>query len=310
MPLLFASPKFSEHQTGKHPEQPARNDCLLSMLAESEQGDRWERASWQPATLEQVARNHSASYMEQLRKFGDAGGGQIEADTVISPHSFDTALLAAGAACSAVASVIEGDQPTALCLVRPPGHHAVPSGAMGFCLFNNVAVAAREAIEQHGLARVMVVDFDVHHGNGTQDSFYDSEQVAFVSIHRSPFYPGTGSKQETGTGAGLGYTLNLPTEFGTSREVYHDRFNSALEGMAARVKPELVLVSAGFDAHRADPIGSLGLEVEDFARLTESVCGIAREYAGGRLVSLLEGGYNLDVLPACVAEHMRVLCES
>ena len=310
MPLLYTSEAFSEHRTGRHPEQPARIGRILAMLAESPHMTRWERACWEPATLEQVARNHSKPYIEKLREYAAAGGGRIEADTVLSPRSYEIALLAAGAACTAVERVIAGTDSTALCLLRPPGHHALPTAAMGFCLLNNVAVAARAAIEQHGLNRVMIVDFDVHHGNGTQDSFYSDEQVAFLSIHRSPFYPGTGGADETGTGKGLGTTLNVPLPLGTSREEYHTRFEKALEQLAAKVRPELILVSAGFDAHRLDPVGSLGLEEPDFARLTTAVKQVAQQYAGGKLVSLLEGGYNLNVLPACVEQHLRVLGEA
>ena len=178
---------------------------------------------------------------------------------------------------------------------------------MGFCLFNHVAVAARAALAEHGLKRVLIVDFDVHHGNGTQDSFYDDEQVGFFSIHRYPFYPGSGAADETGAGPGLGYTCNVPVEFGTTRDAYHARYRAALEKFADKVKPELVLISAGFDAHRLDPIGSLGLEVEDFGVLTRVVLQIAKQHAQGRVVSLLEGGYNVDELPKCVAAHLDEL---
>ena len=178
---------------------------------------------------------------------------------------------------------------------------------MGFCLFNNIAVAARVALDEHALDRVLVVDWDVHHGNGTQDMFYADGRVGFLSIHRWPFYPGTGDSDETGTGAGLGATVNLPTKFGTSREAYIQKFSAELEKLAARVRPQLVLVSAGFDSHRADPIGSLGLEIEDFTALTQIVNDVAAVHAGGRIVSLLEGGYNPPVLADCVEAHLREL---
>jgi acetoin utilization deacetylase AcuC-like enzyme len=217
------------------------------------------------------------------------------------------ARLAAGAAVDAVRRVLAGEDRTALCLVRPPGHHALPDRAMGFCLFNNVAVAARAAIDEHGLERVLVVDWDVHHGNGTQDMFYTDGRVGFLSIHRWPFYPGTGAADETGSGAGLGTTLNLPIEFGTPRFRYRDSFRSALERLAARIQPQLVLVSAGFDAHREDPIGSLGLEAEDFAELTRQVQNVAAVHAAGRVISLLEGGYNVQRLAECVEAHLSGL---
>jgi acetoin utilization deacetylase AcuC-like enzyme len=176
---------------------------------------------------------------------------------------------------------------------------------MGFCLFNNVAVAARTAIRRFDLDHVLVVDWDVHHGNGTQAMFWDDPQVAFLSIHRWPFYPGTGRADETGTGRALGTKVNLPIEFGTPRDVYLDHFRTALERLASRIRPQLVLVSAGFDAHRDDPVGSLGLETEDFAELTGIVLDVADAYAGGRIASVLEGGYNTGVLAGCVALHLE-----
>jgi acetoin utilization deacetylase AcuC-like enzyme len=178
---------------------------------------------------------------------------------------------------------------------------------MGFCLYSNVAVAAAHARDVLGLDRVLVVDYDVHHGNGTQETFYDDETVGFLSVHRYPFYPGTGAADETGTGAGLGFTRNLPLPYGTSRQEFRAAFRSALEGLADAVRPELVILSAGFDAHAADPVGSLGLEVEDYETLTNDVLDVARTHAGGRLVSVLEGGYNLDVLPLCVSAHLKAL---
>jgi acetoin utilization deacetylase AcuC-like enzyme len=181
---------------------------------------------------------------------------------------------------------------------------------MGFCLINNVAVAARLAVEQNELDRVMVVDWDVHHGNGTQDIFYEDPRVAFFSIHRWPFYPGSGAADETGHGDGLGSTKNLPVTFGTRRREYLTHFSDALERFAARHKPQLLLVSAGFDSHAADPIGSLGLETEDFAELTQTVLNVARDYAGGRVVSVLEGGYNPPLLAECVKLHLENLFDS
>jgi acetoin utilization deacetylase AcuC-like enzyme len=231
----------------------------------------------------------------------------LEADTVLSAASFDVAKLAAGAVCDAIDRVVAGPDRQALCLLRPPGHHALRDQAMGFCLFNHVAVGARLAIEELKLNRVLIVDWDVHHGNGTQATFWEDPQVAFFSIHRWPFYPGTGDKDETGSGDGLGSTLNLPVEMGTPRKDYLQRFRSELEGFAARHRPELVLVSAGFDAHRDDPVGSLGLETEDYIPLTQTVLDIAHSHAGGRIVSLLEGGYNTGVLAGCVEVHLREL---
>ncbi len=181
---------------------------------------------------------------------------------------------------------------------------------MGFCLFNNVGIAAKHALSAHSLDRVMIVDWDVHHGNGTQDAFYRDEQVSFYSAHRHPFYPGTGTADETGAGPGLGTTCNLPLAFGIARDEYLKRFADALHDFARRMRPQLILLSAGFDSHRLDPIGSLGLETEDFGPLTDTVLELSREHCGGKLVSVLEGGYNVEVLGACVATHLQGLLAS
>jgi acetoin utilization deacetylase AcuC-like enzyme len=252
---------------------------------------------------------HEPGHIDRIAVLAARGGGHIDSDTLVSPASYDVAALAAGAACDATRRVLAGESQTALCLVRPPGHHAVAERAMGFCLFSNVAVAAAMARDELGLDRILIVDWDVHHGNGTQDIFYADGRVGFLSIHRWPFYPGTGDGEETGTGDGLGATINLPVAFGTPRPAYHERFASALHRLADRLKPELVLISAGFDAHRADPIGSLGLEVEDYAALTRVVRDVANTHADGRIVSVLEGGYNPPVLAECVEEHLRELMQ-
>ena len=217
------------------------------------------------------------------------------------------ALLAAGAGCDAVTKVVRGEARQALCLVRPPGHHALNHKALGFCLFNNIALGASLAVKQLGLDRVLIVDWDVHHGNGTQDAFYDNEQVGFLSIHRWPFYSGSGTTDETGTGPGLGTTLNMPIMFGTRPADYHKRFAAGLSEFAARIRPQLVLVSAGFDAHRLDPIGSLSLDSDDFITLTQTVQQVAAEHCQGKLVVVLEGGYNTTALAESVEHCLRTL---
>ena len=308
-PLLMTDGLFLEHRTGEHPESPERLRYLLEFLEQQPVSQRFGRGLFESAPSAQLELVHDPAYVEQVRRFAAGGGGCIEADTIVSPRSFEVACHAVGAALSAVDAVVAGLAPRAICLIRPPGHHALPHAAMGFCLFNNVALAAAYAIQKHGLNRVLIVDWDVHHGNGTQDAFYDSEAVYFLSIHRYPFYPGTGSAHETGTGAGLGTKFNLPVRFGTPRPTYLDMFQTTLEQAAARARPELVLISAGFDAHAADPIGSLGLETEDFEPLTKLVRQIADEYCQGRLVSLLEGGYNVQALAESVTCHMEALCQ-
>ncbi|HEX5444433.1 MAG TPA: histone deacetylase [Pirellulales bacterium] len=307
MTLLYYDPVFLQHGSQSHPERPLRLTTAIEHLERAGLVAQCTRPQWQAISPERLARAHDLDYAVEVQRFAQAGGGQIESDTVVSPASYDVALCAAGAACDAVDRVVRGEAKTALCLVRPPGHHALQASVMGFCLFNNIAIAARTAIAELGLDRVLVVDWDVHHGNGTQDAFWRDEQVGFLSIHRWPFYPGTGRASETGGGPGLGTTLNLPIEFGAARDKYLDSFRSGLENLAARIKPQLVLLSAGFDSHRTDPIGSLGLETEDFAPLTQAVLDVADAYAGGKLVSVLEGGYNPQALAESVEVHLDEL---
>jgi len=259
------------------------------------------------ASEDEIRPVHDPDYIHQVEHWANAGGGQVEVDTVMSCDSFEVARSAAGCAIDAVEQVIAGTYRRALCLIRPPGHHALYGAPMGFCLFNNVAVAARHSVERLGLSRVLVIDWDVHHGNGTQDAFYTDGKVYFFSAHRAPFYPGTGSADETGAGAGSGAIFNLPLRYGITRREYLERFHTMLESCARRAKPELILISAGFDAHRADPVGSLGLESEDFAELTRLVAGCADQFCGGKIVSLLEGGYNLHALAESVQAHAEEL---
>jgi acetoin utilization deacetylase AcuC-like enzyme len=307
MTLLYSSSRFLDHQTGGHPESPARLVAVTCHLAASELDRKCRRPLWKPVSAARLARVHSPKYTEKVRQFAAHGGGHIEADTVMGEESFGTALFAAGAVCDAVERTLAGEDRQAVCLVRPPGHHALPDAAMGFCLFNSVAIAARMATEELEVDRVLIVDWDVHHGNGTQKTFWEDPRVGFLSIHRWPFYPGTGRADETGSGRGLGTIRNLPVEMGIPRKDYLKLFTRELSDFAAVIKPQLVLVSAGFDSHSADPIGSLGLETEDFVDLTAAVCQIAATHAGGRVVSVLEGGYNPPILAECVEAHLREL---
>lgn len=307
MTLLYMDDKFLLHETGRHPECAARLEHVQARLKASGLLERATKAHIQRADDKDVLRVHSADHIRKIREFADGGGGRIESDTIISPDSADVAWLAAGTGVDAVSRIVDGDHKQALCLVRPPGHHAVPEAAMGFCLLSNIAIAARTAIQKFELNRVLIVDWDVHHGNGTQDVFYEDEQVTFFSAHRHPFYPGSGSLAETGRGPGLGTTVNLPLQFGVSRRDYLAAFQNALEKAADQCKPELVLISAGFDAHAQDPIGSLGLETEDFEPLTKLVQQVAATHANGRLISMLEGGYNVERLADCVELHLKTL---
>ena len=308
MTILYTDELFLRHETARHPECPARLVAVTSRLSQAGLIARCKPGTYAPLTPEETARTHTREVVTAARLICERGGGRLEADTICSPDSYQVALAAAGACASAVDAVLDGVDRTSLSLVRPPGHHATPTHSMGFCLFNNIALAARRAIDR-GLSRVLVVDWDVHHGNGTQDIFYDDPRVTFLSVHRygHGFYPGTGGANETGTGDGLGATVNVPLRYGTRREEYHAAFRSALEKTADRCKPELVLVSAGFDAHRLDPIGSLGLETEDYVTLTRVVLDVAEKHSAGRLVSCLEGGYNLDALAESVQAHLETL---
>ncbi|MFV2068006.1 MAG: histone deacetylase [Pirellulales bacterium] len=309
MTLLYRDTRFFDHDTGHHPESAERLRAIYAYLDRLGLDRRTVRPTWSAADLEAIAQVHSRSYIDHLERFCHAGGGQIEADTVACPDSFEVARWAVGAACDAVDRVLAGNDRQAVCLVRPPGHHARHQAAMGFCLFNHVAIAARRATGRHKLDRVLIVDWDVHHGNGTQETFWEDPQVGFLSIHRWPFYPGTGAADETGAGRGLGTICNLPIAMGTSREEYRSTFRQGLERLAERIRPQLILVSAGFDGHRLDPIGSLGLEVEDFALLTRGVCEVAEAHAEGRLISLLEGGYHPQVVAECVGTHLAELLD-
>jgi acetoin utilization deacetylase AcuC-like enzyme len=305
---LYTDRRMIEHRVPpKHPERPERLETILRHLDRTGYSASCPSGKVREATAEELRRVHPAAYLEELEVFDRRGGGSIEADTWMSERSLQAARLAAGAGVEAVDEVLGGPGRRALCLVRPPGHHALPTHAMGFCLLSNVAVAAREAIARHHVNKLLIVDFDVHHGNGTQEIFYESPQVGFLSIHRHPFYPGTGLKSETGSGAGLGHISNVPLPHGTPRAEYHAAFRARLHDLADRMKPELVLISAGFDAHAEDPVGDLGLEVEDFDQLTREVVAVAETHAQGRIVSLLEGGYNVPILAGCVVAHLHAL---
>ncbi len=308
MTLLYTDPLFLEHDTGRHVETAARLRAVTARLDQVGLPARCVPGTYRPLSEDEVRSVHAPGQIETVRRVAEEGRGRIDADTAVCPASFRVGLAAAGACAAAVDAVLAGPEQTALCLVRPPGHHATPVRSMGFCLFNNVALAARRALAG-GLARVLIVDWDVHHGNGTQDAFYDDPQVTFFSIHRygMGFYPGTGALDERGTGKGLGHTMNAPVRYGISRADYRATFAHYLEKAADAIKPELVLLSAGFDAHARDPIGSLGLEVEDYVAMTRQVRQVAATHAGGRLVSCLEGGYNLEVLAEAVQAHLEEL---
>lgn len=308
--LFYFSPIFLEHQTGRHPENPGRLALLESRLDGYVERWRAVRPDWSPATPEQLQRVHSPQYIESIRALCESGGGRLDPDTVVSHRSFDAACLASGAVLDAVTRIVRGEDRVAFCAVRPPGHHAVADEAMGFCLFNHIAVGAAHATQQLGLERVLIVDWDVHHGNGTQEIFWEDPRVGFFSMHRSPFYPESGEADEVGGGPGTGTTHNLPIRYGTPPDGQLTRFAEELTSFADRIRPELVLISAGFDSHLDDPIGSLDLETRHFHTLTEIVKTIAARYAAGRIVSVLEGGYNPRALTESIETHLESLANS
>ncbi|HVJ68397.1 MAG TPA: histone deacetylase [Caulifigura sp.] len=304
---IYLDPVFQEHDTGHHPESPARIAAIRRRLTDERIAQLGQRGQVRRATLEEVMRIHGKDYVARLSKTAAAGGGRLDADTVMSQASFEVAMKAAGTAVRAVDAVIKGDTTRALVLARPPGHHALADEAMGFCLLNNVAVAAAHARTHHKLDRVLIVDWDVHHGNGTQDLFYNDGQVVFFSAHRYPFWPGSGAKEESGQGAGIGAIFNLPLAYGIKPVEFRKAFEATLVDAVRRAKPQLILLSAGFDAHREDPIGDLGLCNEDYELLTKLVCDVADAECGGKLVSLLEGGYHVERLAECVEIHAQGL---
>jgi acetoin utilization deacetylase AcuC-like enzyme len=305
---IFTDRRMIDHRVpAHHPERPERLQAILRQLEREGYHNTCQSRPVREATVEELGRVHSPEYLAKVIHLDDDGGGMLDPDTWLLPGSFLAARLAAGAAVDAVGHVMAEPHRRALCLVRPPGHHARPAAGMGFCIYANVAVGAADALARFDMNRLLIVDFDVHHGNGTQEIFYDSGRIGFLSIHRYPFYPGTGAKDETGTGPGLGLTFNIPVRYGTSREDYHAAFRAGLEHLADRIRPELVIISAGFDAHAEDPVGDLGLEVEDFETLTREIVEVAEAHARGRIVSVLEGGYNVPILAGCVTTHLHAL---
>ncbi len=280
--------------------------AIEAALAQSGLLDAVTQIEAPAATEGQLRMVHSAAMIEQVRR-ASAAEAWLNLDTYTTTGTWQAALHAAGGAITAVEMVASGQATNAFALVRPPGHHATPSQSMGFCMFNNIAIAARHAHAQFGVQRLAIVDYDVHHGNGTQDCFYADEHVLFCSTHGSPLYPGTGMVQETGQDAGQGTTLNVPLPFNTGDRGFQQVYDDVLLPVVRRFQPDMILVSAGYDAHWADPIGPLALSVTGYRALTERLVRLADELCGGKIVLVLEGGYNLDALAACTLAALRVL---
>lgn len=294
-----------------HPESPNRLRAIMQQLEESGTLTRVTNIEPRKSEDEWITQVHTPSYVASLNRHAPTSGRvALDPDTSMSPGSLHAAYLAAGGVLAGVDAVMAGQVNHVFCAVRPPGHHAEADRAMGFCLFNNVAIAARYVQKKYGLSRVLIVDWDVHHGNGTQHSFEDDPSVLFFSTHQYPHYPGTGRADEQGRGAGKGYTINVPMEAGEGDDEYRAIFYKALVPVADAFKPEFVVISAGFDAHKDDPLASMKLTEAGYADLTGIVAGIATRHAKGRILSSLEGGYNLAALAASVDAHVQALLKA
>ncbi len=308
---VFYDPLCLRHNPGPvHPEKAARLEKTVAHLKASAVNERLEWRRPQATDIGRLRAVHDPRMVERILAL-EGRHDQLDADTRVSPGSVPAALLAAGGACDAVDYVLHRNGGrVAFNLCRPPGHHAERGRAMGFCLFNNVAVAAVHALEQKEITTVLIVDWDVHHGNGTQDIFYDRADVFFISLHQHPLYPGTGMSGETGRGAGEGYTLNLPLPPGSDDADYIETLRQALERVETRLSPDMVFISAGFDAHAADPLGAMRVTEAGFREMSRMIKAFAGKHGNGRIVSTLEGGYNIPALAQSVSGHVEgLLCD-
>lgn len=279
----------------------------MQVLEERRLPDRLVKVEATPVPMEQLLEVHLQQYIDQVKEVTDRGGGNLDPDTYVNDRSYEVALLAAGGLLNLVQAVLEGQVNNGFALVRPPGHHAMPSRGMGFCIFNNVAVAARYALGQKGLSRILIVDFDLHHGNSTHEVFYDTSEVLYFSTHQYPYYPGTGHWDSIGRGEGEGFTVNVPLHPGVGDEGYGHIFDEILYPIAERYHPELILASAGYDAHWADPLGMMQVSTGGYEYLTRTLKEMAEELCEGRLVFTLEGGYDLEALAHSIAATLQAL---
>ena len=309
---VLYSDKFLEHQPGPgHPECPERLRVMMRELEKSGllASGACEVVQPRPASPKELHMIHDPSYVEWVRRFCERGGGVMDlGDTVASPDSYEAAVLAAGAAIQAVDLVMRGDYDAAWALVRPPGHHAGRDYARGFCIFNNVALAAKRLLEHHGLERVAIVDIDAHHGNGTQELFYETDRVLYASLHQDPtWFPGTGFEDEVGSGEGRGYTVNVPLPFLTGDDIYLRAVEEIILPVVRQYRPQFLLMSVGFDTHYADPVARLGLSMIGHVRVFASLARLAQAACAGRLVAVLEGGYSLKHIGKMFVADLAVL---
>jgi len=304
---LVYDPIYLQHDTGDHVENARRLVDAMTYLEETGTKEKLTCLPARPASLEELEMVHTPEYVSYVKGKAEKGGGWLDPDTVTSPKSYQAALYAAGGVLAAVEAVMKGEVDNAFALVRPPGHHAIKDRAMGFCIFNNVAIAAKFALSKFNVSRVLIADFDVHHGNGTQDTFYADPAVLYFSTHQYPFYPGTGWMDETGTGEGEGTTVNFPMAAGWGDEEYLRGFDEVLVPVVRRFQPQLILVSAGFDAHWADQLAMMRVGITGFTQMAMILKKLAAELCQGRLVFTLEGGYNLRVVACSVKATFDVL---
>ncbi|MGV7220786.1 MAG: histone deacetylase family protein [Nitrospinales bacterium] len=299
---------YLKHDTRQHPENPGRLSAINSKIDKSTVKDHLVMLEPRKATEKEISQNHDKDYVREVHQRCADGDTHLDGgDTVVCIDSSEAAVLSAGAGLTAVDQVIDGDCDNVFCAVRPPGHHAENNRAMGFCLFNNVAIAARYAQTQKKLDRVFIFDWDVHHGNGTQNSFYSDSSVFYSSIHQYPFYPGTGGKDETGTGDGLGSTLNFPLNANSNDEDYIAVIENKLIPSIIKFDPDLIIISAGFDAHQSDPLANMNVSTSCFGDMTKLILAAADEVCEGRLISMLEGGYDHEALGDSVDSHLKNL---
>ena len=304
---LVYDPIYLEHDTGNHVERADRLRAIMGLLEQEHVLEKLIQFKPRPATVDEIKLAHSHEYISRIEKMAQMGGGWLDADTVMSSRSYEVALYAVGGVLTAVDEVLKREVNSAFALVRPPGHHATYWQAMGFCLFNNVVIAAKYALTRHNLDRILIVDYDVHHGNGTQDAFYTVPHVLYFSTHQFPLYPGTGSLSEKGEKGGTGKIINVPLPPGCGDSEFVRVFHEVLAPAARLFKPELILVSAGYDAHWKDMLASMRLSTTGFARLARILKRLADELCQGKIVFTLEGGYHLQALATSVRATLEVL---
>jgi len=299
---------YLKHKTGPgHPERPERLQHLTRHLEETDIFAELTHLSPKICDINRIKQVHPENYVENIQNACKNGSHYLDSDTVICADSYEIALLAAGASVDACDAVMGGKVESAFCSIRPPGHHAEPARAMGFCLFNNVAIAAKYLQTHHSIKKICIIDWDVHHGNGTQNAFYDDPTVFYISIHQHPLYPGTGLAEEKGQGNGEGATLNFPSPAGFNDKEYLQIFENDIAPAVRKFSPEFMLISAGFDAHLNDPLANMNVTEEGFASMTKVVRDLSKEFCNGRMISILEGGYDLQALSQSVEHHLRVL---